>query len=217
MPSAPAAPGGALSSGVSLRQRSLAYGQRGWNAQPRGGSSGFGTSPATAVARLAGQREIRHRGEQHPRVRMLRRREQTARRRELDDASQVHHADAVGDVVNDGEVVRDEQIGEAELALQAAHQVQHLRLHRHVERGGRLVADEKRRLACASARAIEMRCRWPPENWCGYLAPSAPARPTCSKQRGDARLDVGRVLGQSLRLPVRDRARRRCRRRASAD
>ena len=57
---------------------------------------------------------------------------------------EVHHADAIGDVMHDGEVVRDEQIGEPELALQVAHQVQHLRLHRHVERGRRLVADEER-------------------------------------------------------------------------
>ena len=55
--------------------------------------------------------------------------------------------DAIGDVVHDGEVVRDEQEREAELALQAAHQVEHLRLHRHVERRGRLVADQERRVA----------------------------------------------------------------------
>ena len=30
----------------------------------------------------------------------------------------------------------------------------------------------------ASARAIEMRCRWPPENWCGNFSQSAAARPT---------------------------------------
>ena len=30
----------------------------------------------------------------------------------------------------------------------------------------------------ASARAIEMRCRWPPENWCGNFSASAAARPT---------------------------------------
>ena len=43
------------SEGRSARQRSLALEQRGWNAQPRGGSIGFGTSPPTAlvVAALA--------------------------------------------------------------------------------------------------------------------------------------------------------------------
>jgi hypothetical protein len=29
-----------------------------------------------------------------------------------------------------------------------------------------------------SARAIAMRCRWPPENWCGYFTPSAAESPT---------------------------------------
>ena len=39
----------AASSGRSRRQRSSTHGQRGWNAQPPGGCSGFGTSPATGV------------------------------------------------------------------------------------------------------------------------------------------------------------------------
>ena len=42
-----------------------------------------------------------------------------------------------------GEVVRDEQVGQAEPVLQVAHQVQDLRLDRDVERGGRLVADDE--------------------------------------------------------------------------
>lgn len=36
-------------SGISLRQRSLASGQRGWNGQPVGGESGLGTSPEIGV------------------------------------------------------------------------------------------------------------------------------------------------------------------------
>ena len=32
-----------------MRQRSSAQGQRGWKAQPPGGSIGLGTSPATAL------------------------------------------------------------------------------------------------------------------------------------------------------------------------
>ena len=38
----------------------------------------------------------------------------------------------------------------------------------------------RKRGCVESARAIEIRCRWPPENWCGYFAPSARARPTCA-------------------------------------
>ena len=47
-----------------------------------------------------------------------------------------------------------------------AHQLEDLRLDRHVERGGRLVGDQQRGLQ-ASAIAIITRCRMPPENWCG--------------------------------------------------
>ena len=38
----------------------------------------------------------------------------------------------------------------------------------------------RKRGCVESARAIEMRCRCPPENWCGYFAPSTAARPTCA-------------------------------------
>ena len=50
------------------------------------------------------------------------------------------------DVLDHGQIVRDEQIGEAEVLLQVDQQVDHLRLHRHVERGHRLVADDQLRL-----------------------------------------------------------------------
>jgi hypothetical protein len=43
--------------------------------------------------------------------------------------------------------VRDEDIGEAEPLLQLGHEVQDLCLHRDVERGGRLVADQQIGLA----------------------------------------------------------------------
>ena len=44
------------------------------------------------------------------------------------------------------EVVRDEQVGQPVTLLDVLHQVQHLRLHRHVERRGRLVADQELRI-----------------------------------------------------------------------
>ena len=74
------------------------------------------------------------------------------RRRELDDLAEVHHGDAVGDVLDDREVVRDEQVGEAAIALQVLHQVDDLRLHRDVERRDRLVADDEARLDGERAR-----------------------------------------------------------------
>jgi hypothetical protein len=47
------------------------------------------------------------------------------------------------------------------------HQLQDLLLGGDVERGGRLVGDQQRPGSQASAMAIMMRWRWPPESWCG--------------------------------------------------
>ena len=52
---------------------------------------------------------------------------------------------AVRDVPDDGQVVGDEHVGEAELVLQVLEQVDDLGLDRHVERGDRLVADDQLR------------------------------------------------------------------------
>jgi hypothetical protein len=76
---------------------------------------------------------------------MLRPREQSGAVGELDDLAEIHHRDAMADVLDDRDVVRDEQIGEPEIALQIDEQVDDLRLHRHVERRYRLVADNEAR------------------------------------------------------------------------
>ena len=62
---------------------------------------------------------------------------------DLDDLAEVHHGDPVADVADHREVVRDEDVGEAELALQIGEQVDDLRLDRDVERRDRLVADDQ--------------------------------------------------------------------------
>ena len=53
---------------------------------------------------------------------------------------------AVGDVLHDREIVRDEDVGEAEPRLQLLQEVEDLRPDRHVERRHRLVADDELRL-----------------------------------------------------------------------
>ena len=45
-----------------------------------------------------------------------------------------HHRQRVGQAANHGQIVADENIGEAELRAQLLQQRQDLRLHRHVER-----------------------------------------------------------------------------------
>ena len=58
----------------------------------------------------------------------------------------VHHHHLVGHVGDHAEVVGDQDDRGAELLLQAAHHLEHLGLHGDVERGGRLVGDEQRRV-----------------------------------------------------------------------
>src|SRR5205814_8491674 len=67
-------------------------------------------------------------------------------RRDLHDLAQVHDRDPVRDVLDDGQVVGDEQVGQLELRLQVFQQVDDLGLDGDVEGGDRLVADDERRL-----------------------------------------------------------------------
>src|SRR3981081_33281 len=71
--------------------------------------------------------------------------EQLLRIRGLDDAAEVHHGDAVGDVFYHRKVVADEDVGEPKPGLQIAQQVQDLRTNRDVQRRYRLVANDELR------------------------------------------------------------------------
>ena len=97
---------------------------------------------------------------------MLRGGEDVSRLAPLDDLAIGHDADPVGHLPHDAEIVGDEQHRHVELGLELEQQVEDLRLDRHVERGRRLVGDE-RSGSLASAMAIMTRWRCPPESWCG--------------------------------------------------
>ena len=56
----------------------------------------------------------------------------------------VHDHDAVADVVHYGEVVGNEDDGEAKFFFEVVEEVQHLRLHAYVQRGNRFIAHNKR-------------------------------------------------------------------------
>ena len=71
---------------------------------------------------------------------------------QLHDLAQVHDRHTVADVLDDPQVVRDEEVGQAELLLQVLQQVDDLRLDRDVERGHRLVGDDEARLHRQGAR-----------------------------------------------------------------
>ena len=55
-------------------------------------------------------------------------------RSNFDNATQVHHSDAVADVFHHRQIMGNEQIGEVELVLQVFEQVNDLRLDRHIQR-----------------------------------------------------------------------------------
>ena len=113
------------------------------------------------------------------------------RRRALDDAAGVHHRHVVGRLGDHAEVVGDHHDGRVELVLEAADQLEDLRLHRHVERGRRLVGDQQlrlvrerhrdhRALAHAARELVRIGCR---------RAPTAPGSRPCreARSRGRAR------------------------------
>ena len=135
--------GGSVSSQIAPSLR----GQRVWKTQPDGG---VGRARDVAlqpdpIAPAAVDR--RHRREQRLRVRVVRAVEDDVGRAELLQAAEVEDGDAVGDVAHDAEVVRDEEVRDPLLGLQLDEQVEDRGLHRHVERGGRLVADDELRVA----------------------------------------------------------------------
>ena len=135
------------SSGRS-RQRSNAKGQRSRNAQPSGRAWRFGGCPGIVAELGRGLLvEARHRAKQSPGVRVLGVLEDRLDRPLLDDPAAVHHHDPLAQARDHAEVVGDQDDRHAELAPQRLQQLQDLRLHRDVERRGRLVGDQEVRLA----------------------------------------------------------------------
>ena len=126
----------------------------------------------------------------------------------LDDPAGVQHRDLVAQVVDHRDVVADQQVGHCELLLQVLQQVQHLRLHRDVERADRLVGDDQARPRDQRARdrdALALAARELVRIALGVRAAQADR----VERLGDARARIGRA-------PSRRAARRRCGRRAGA-
>lgn len=104
------------------------------------------------TARLYARVGDRHSRHQRGGVRMLGRAIQFFSGCHLDELADVHHRDAVADVLDDTEVMRDEKVREVQSLLEVEHQVQNLRLHRNVERGDWLVRDNEPRVHRQRAR-----------------------------------------------------------------
>ena len=114
-----AAPAGS-SGGTTSAQRAIAYGQRVRKTQPDGGASGDGSSPESALraarASAASPRAASTRGVLASRARVYGWRgaaNSCGLRRALHHAAEVHHDHLVGDQLDDREVVRDEDVGDA--------------------------------------------------------------------------------------------------------
>ena len=90
---------------------------------------------------------VGQRGEQAAGVGVPRVGKQLPHRRLLDDLPGAHHRHLVGHFRDHPEIVGDEQDRHPKFGLQAAHQIEDLRLNRHIERRGRLIGDQQRGLA----------------------------------------------------------------------
>ena len=90
---------------------------------------------------------VRERAQQAPGIGAARVVEDGAGRAAFHDAAAIHDLHIVGEAGDHAHVMGDPDHRHAQLALEVAHQVQHLRLHRHVQRGGGLVGDQQLGLA----------------------------------------------------------------------
>ena len=98
---------------------------------------------AQGTARL-----LRRRGRHEAlRIGMVRAEEHGLRRTDLHQPPEIQHGDTVRDVAHHPQVVAHEEVAHPLLGLEVGEQVEDRCLHRHVERRGRLVADDDARIA----------------------------------------------------------------------
>jgi hypothetical protein len=87
-------------------------------------------------------------------IRVARVREHLPDRSLLDELARIHDADPIADPYDRTEIVADEEHGRAVAPAKLTDEVEHGRLHRHVEASGGLIHDQERVLgdhACAAA------------------------------------------------------------------
>ena len=95
--------------------------------------------------------ESRNAGEQVSSVFVLRFAVDHLGRSRFDDFSPTEDHDLIADMLDDGEVVRDEEVGQAELLLQVLEEIDDLGLHADIERADRFIADDECRFGCEGA------------------------------------------------------------------
>ena len=154
--------------------------QRAANAQPAGfssrlrGAPGIGHEPSV----LPGQ--VRGRGQQPGGVGVAGSTEDRGGRGALDDASGVHHVDAVAHRGREVQVVGDEQHAHRAVGLQAAQDPEDLGLGGDVQGRGRLVAEQQARVRRSAHRRSSPAAASRPRARAGYWRRwrSASSRPT---------------------------------------
>ena len=104
--------------------------------------------------RLAGGRLVDpgHRVDQRPSIGVARIGQQFVGRAFFNHFAAIHHDGAGADPGDDAEIVADQHDGGAEIPVEFAQQFEDLRLNGHIERGGRFVGDQQRRLVAHAHR-----------------------------------------------------------------
>jgi hypothetical protein len=74
----------------------------------------------------------------------------------LDNATEVHDGDFMGQILDDPQVMRDEEIGELITCLEVTEQVQDLGLHRDIQRTSGFIE-----IKLKSVDARSRRAQWP--------------------------------------------------------
>ena len=155
-----------------VRQSSLAAGQRVWKRQPGGGVDRVRrlaldlVARALAVLARVGDRDRRRAASACRGGSACRRAPRPARARRSCRGTSRRSGRRRGG--RRDEVVGDEDVGQRRArSWSVVEQVDDLRLDRDVERRDRLVEHDQRAGRAASARAMPIRWRWPPENSCG--------------------------------------------------
>ena len=152
-------------------------GQRGWKGQPLGMASGLGSSPRTAST---AERRADRAGcglQQSGGIGMGGGGEQPLGLRQLDDVAEIHDGDAAGDVAHHRRSWAMKTVRPNSL-LQVQQQIHHLRLNRDVESARRARRRSTIFGFVASARAIPMRWRWPPQIRADSGCPRSRDKPT---------------------------------------
>jgi hypothetical protein len=75
-----------------------------------------------------------------------------ARPADLHQPAEIEHRDTVGQISHDAKIVGYEDIADLPIDLELDQEVEDRRLHRNIERGGRLIADDDARIAGEGAR-----------------------------------------------------------------